>query len=208
MTAVAFDIGGVLLDWNPRHLYRTLFDGDEDAMEHFLAAVCTQEWNAHNDRGRPLAEGVALLSAEHPGQAELIEAFAARWPETVAGPIDGSVQVLAELVENGTPVYALSNWSAETFALARNRYEFLEWFDGMVISGYEGVIKPEPRIFEILCERWGLHPATTVFVDDTEVNVDAARGLGFQAIQFHDPPRLRAALVEAAVLPRAPGRGR
>jgi 2-haloacid dehalogenase len=118
------------------------------------------------------------------------------------------VQVLAELVENLTPVYALSNWSAETFALARNRYEFLDWFDGMVISGYEGVIKPEPRIFEILCERWGLHPATTVFVDDTETNVDAARELGFQAIQFHDPPRLRAALVDAGVLAGAPGRRR
>jgi 2-haloacid dehalogenase len=200
VTAVVFDIGGVLLDWNPRHLYRGLFDGDDEAMEHFLTTVCTPEWNAHHDRGRPLAEGVALLSAEHPEQAELIEAFALRWPETVAGPIDGSVQVLAELVENGTPVYALSNWSAETFALARPRFEFLEWFDGMVISGHEGVIKPEPRIFEILCERWGLQPATTVFVDDTEANVDAARELGFQAIRFHDPPRLRAALVEAEVL--------
>jgi len=206
VTAVVFDIGGVLLDWNPRHLYRGLFDGDEDAMEHFLATVCTPEWNAHNDRGRPLAEGVALLSAEHPDQAELIEAFAARWPETVAGPIEGSVQVLAELVENGTPVYALSNWSAETFGQARTRYEFLGWFDGMVISGHEGVIKPEPRIFEILCERWGLQPASTVFVDDTEVNVEAAHALGFQAIRFHDPPGLRAALVEAGVLPAGGGR--
>ncbi len=146
MTAVAFDIGGVLLDWNPRHLYRGLFDGDDEAMEAFLATVCTPELNAHNDRGRPLAEGVALLSAEHPDQAELIEAFASRWPETVAGPIDGSVQVLAELVENGTPVYVLSNWSAETFAL------------------------------------------------------------GFRAIQFHDPPRLRAALIDAGMLPAGGGR--
>ncbi len=200
MTAVAFDLGGVLLDWDPRHLYRTLFDGDDEAMEHFLATVCTPQWNEHNDRGRPLAEGVALLSAEHPEHAELIEAFAARWSETVAGPIDGTVQVLAELIETGTPVYALSNWSAETFASARTRYDFLEWFDGMVISGQEGVIKPEPRIFEILCERWALEPATTIFVDDTQANVDAARGLGFRAIRFHDPPQLRAALVDAGLL--------
>jgi 2-haloacid dehalogenase len=201
VTAIAFDLGGVLLDWDPRHLYRGLFDGDDEAMEHFLATVCTPEWNAHNDRGRPLAEGVALLSAEHPEHAELIEAFAARWPETVAGPIDGTVQLLAELIESGTPVYALSNWSAETFAVARSRFEFLEWFDGMVISGQEGVIKPQARIFEILCERWGLEPATTVFVDDTEANVVAARELGFQAIRFHDPPRLRAALVDVGLLP-------
>ena len=200
MTAVAFDLGGVLLDWDPRHLYRTLFDDDDEAMEHFLATVCTPQWNEHNDRGRPLAEGVALLSAEHPEHAELIEAFAARWSETVAGPIDGTVQVLAELIETGTPVYALSNWSAETFASARNRYDFLEWFDGMVISGQEGVIKPEPRIFEILCERWALEPATTIFVDDTQANVDAARELGFRAIRFHDPPQLRAALVDAGLL--------
>ena len=90
--AVVFDIGGVLVDWDPRHLYRKLFDGDDEAMEHFLATVCTQEWNAHNDRGRPLAEGVALLTAEHPQHAELIEAFATRWPETVAGTIDGTVE--------------------------------------------------------------------------------------------------------------------
>ena len=205
MSAVAFDIGGVLLDWNPRHLYRALFDGDEEAMEHFLTTVCTPEWNAHNDRGRPLAEGVALLSAEHPEHAELIEAFVSRWPETVAGPIDGTVQLLAELIERGTPVYALSNWSAETFAEARTRFEFLEWFDGIVISGEEGVIKPEARIFEILCERWDLRPATTVFIDDTAANVDAARELGFQAIRFHDPPRLRAALVDAGLLPPGPG---
>ena len=205
MSAVAFDIGGVLLDWNPRHLYRALFDGDEEAMEHFLTTVCTPEWNAHNDRGRPLAEGVALLSAEHPEHAELIEAFVSRWPETVAGPIDGTVQLLAELIERGTPVYALSNWSAETFAEARARFEFLEWFDGIVISGEEGVIKPEARIFEILCERWDLRPATTVFIDDTAANVDAARELGFQAIRFHDPPRLRAALVDAGLLPPGPG---
>jgi 2-haloacid dehalogenase len=203
--AVAFDLGGVLLDWDPRHLYRGLFDGDEEAMEHFLATVCTPEWNAHNDRGRPLAVGVALLSAEHPEHAELIEAFAARWSETVAGPIEGTVQVLAELIENGTPVYALSNWSAETFAWARARYDFLAWFDGMVISGQEGVIKPEPRIFEILCERWALDPATTVFVDDTEANVEVARELGFQAIQFRDPPQLRAALVNAGLLRGRPG---
>jgi 2-haloacid dehalogenase len=198
--AVVFDIGGVLLDWNPRHLYRKLFNGDDAAMEHFLATVCTQEWNAHNDRGRPLADGVALLTAEHPHHAELIAAYASRWPETVAGAIEGTVKVLAELKQYGTAVYALSNWSAETFPLARPRFEFLSWFDGMVISGEEGVIKPEPRIFEILCERYSLRPGTTVFVDDIATNVDAAKALGFRAIQFHRPAQLRAALVDVGVL--------
>jgi 2-haloacid dehalogenase len=198
--AVVFDIGGVLIDWNPRHLYRKLFNGDEAAMEHFLATVCTQEWNEHNDRGRPLAEGVALLTAEHPHHAELIAAFVSRWPETIAGAIEGTVEVLAELKQYGKAVYALSNWSAETFPMARPRFEFLSWFDGMVISGEEGLIKPDPRIFEVLCERYELRPGTTVFVDDIAANVEAAQALGFRAIHFLDPVELRAALVDLGVL--------
>ena len=198
--AVVFDIGGVLIDWNPRHLYRKLFNGDEAAMEHFLATVCTQEWNEHNDRGRPLAEGVALLTAEHPHHAELIAAFVSRWHETIAGAIEGTVEVLAELKQHGTAVYALSNWSAETFPLARPRFEFLSWFDGMVISGEEGLIKPDPRIFEVLCERYELRPETTVFVDDIAANVEAAQALGFRAIQFVRPGELRAALVDLGAL--------
>jgi 2-haloacid dehalogenase len=199
--AVVFDVGGVLVDWNPRHLYRKLFNGDEGAMEHFLATVCTQEWNEHNDRGRPLADGVALLVAEYPQHAELIDAFATRWTETIAGVIQGTVDVLRDLRDAGIAVYALTNWSAETFALVRDDFDFLSWFDGMVISGEEGVIKPEPRIFEILCKRYRLQPATTVFVDDSAANVDAAASLGFRAVQFRDPAELRGALADAGVLP-------
>jgi 2-haloacid dehalogenase len=198
--AVVFDIGGVLVDWNPRHLYRKLFNGDDAAMEHFLATVCTPEWNAHNDRGRPLAEGVAVLTAEHPEFAELIDAYATRWTETIAGVIQGTVDVLREVRDGGVGVYALTNWAAETFALVRDDFEFLAWFDGMVISGEEGVIKPEPRIFEILCERFDLSPGTSVFIDDSAGNVEAAEALGFRAMRFCDPVQLRGALVEVGVL--------
>src|SRR5437660_6146228 len=115
---VVFDLGGVLIDWNPRHLYRKLFAGDEAAMEHFLATVCTHEWNRGQDAGRSFAEGARLLKAEHPDKAELIDAYGARFAEMMSGPIDGSVAILAELHQRDTPLYGLSNWSAETWAAA------------------------------------------------------------------------------------------
>ena len=193
--AVAFDLGGVLIDWNPRYLYRTLFS-DEEAMETFLAEVVSPDWNTTLDAGRPWAEAIATLSAEHPDQRELIEAFYSRWDEMLGGAFDDVVAILAELRAAGVPTYALSNWSADTYAVARRRYEFLEWFDGVVISGDVGAAKPDPRIFRHLVDRFGLDPATTVFVDDLEPNVAAARELGFVAIRFESAADLRRRLVD------------
>src|SRR6516162_5139336 len=123
-SVVVFDIGGVLIDWDPRHLYRKLFSGDEAAMEHFLANVCTHEWNRCQDAGRSFAEGARLLKLRHPDQAELIDAFGARFDEMMPGPIAGTVEILAELRERGTPLSALSNFSAETFPPALERVDF------------------------------------------------------------------------------------
>jgi len=197
---VVFDLGGVLIDWDPRHLYRQLFD-DPDEMESFLAAVTTAEWNAHQDAGRPWLEAIRLLVAEHPQRRELIEAFHRRWPEMLAGEIPGTVDVLAELRAAGVRLVALSNWSAEMFPFARERFDFLAWFEGIVISGDVGVNKPDPRIFEHLVERFRIEPAASAFIDDSPANAAAASALGFRALRFTDAAALRLELVQLGLLP-------
>jgi 2-haloacid dehalogenase len=181
-------------------LYRQLFD-DPDEMESFLAEVTTAEWNAHQDAGRPWAEAVEMLVAEHPEKRELIEAFHRRWPEMLAGEIPGSVAVLADLRAAGVRLVALSNWSAEMFPVALERFDFLAWFEGIVISGDVGVNKPDRRIFEHLTQRFGVAPQQTVFVDDSAANIDTARELGFCALQFTDATALRQAFVRLGLLP-------
>jgi 2-haloacid dehalogenase len=202
VSAVVFDLGGVLIDWDPRYLYRSLFGGDEAAMERFLATVCTPEWNRGQDAGRPWSEAIASLVAEHPEHADLIRAFWDRWPETLGDAIDPTVDVLAELRAAGIPLYALSNWSAETFPIARPRYPFLDWFDGIVISGEVGAAKPDPRIYQALVERHGLDPASLAFVDDVPANVAAAEDLGMRGLTFTSAAALRQDL-EALGLPIA-----
>jgi 2-haloacid dehalogenase len=200
--AVVFDLGGVLIDWDPRYLYRKLLD-DEAAVEEFLATVCTPEWNAEQDRGRPFAEGVAELVERHPVHAVAITAYHERWPEMLGGAVGGTVEVLAELRAAGVPVYALTNWSAETFGVARERFEFLEWFDGVLVSGEERMIKPDPAIFRLLLDRFGLDPGATFYVDDSEPNVEAAGRLGFDAVRFTTPARLRRDLEARRLLGRS-----
>ena len=198
--AVVFDLGGVLIDWNPRYLYRTLFGGDTAAMEHFLAHVCSPAWNHRQDAGRSFADGCAELVREFPDARPLIEAWRVRFDETMAGPIAGTVEILAALRERGVPLYALSNWWAETFPIARARFDFLGWFDGIVISGELGVAKPDPRIFAHVLETYGLRADATVFVDDLPANVAAAATAGMQPILFTDPAALRVSLRELDLL--------
>ncbi len=195
-----FDLGGVLIDWNPRHLYRKLFAGDEDATEWFLANVCTAEWNARQDAGRSFADAVAELMPRHADKADLIEAYGRRFDEMIAGVIEGTVDILAALKRAGVPRYALTNWSAETFPPQRKRFEFLSWFDGIVVSGQEGVIKPDPRIFRILLERYRIASREAVFIDDNPDNAAAATGLGMHGIHFRSPELLRHDLEALALL--------
>ena len=194
-SAVVFDLGGVLIDWDPRHLYRKLFPGDEPAMENFLATVCTQEWNRCQDAGRSFAEGTRLLKEQHPEKAELIDAFGARFDEMMSGPIDGSVEILRELRDRGAPLYGLTNFSMETYPLALRRFEFLGWFRGIVVSGAVKLIKPDPRIYDLLLERFGIAPQTVVYVDDHPHNVEAARKRGIYSIHFSTSVALREELV-------------
>jgi 2-haloacid dehalogenase len=199
-SVVVFDVGGVLIDWDPRHLYRKLFSGDEPAMEHFLANVCTHEWNRGQDAGRSFAEGARLLKLQHPQHAKLIDAYGARFNEMMAGPIVGVVEILAELRERGTPLYVLSNFSTETFPLAFERFDFLRWFHGMVISGEVGAIKPDPRIYEVMLARFAIDPRRAVYIDDVAANAEAARPFGIHGIHFTTPGALREELVRLALL--------
>lgn len=205
MNAVIFDLGGVLIDWNPRYLYRKLLD--ESSMEEFLATVCTPEWNIRQDWGRPIAAAVAELSARYPDKGELIEAYYRRFGETLGDANDAVVEILRELRERTVPLYALSNWSAETFPTARDRFDFLGWFNDILVSGEVQVAKPDPRIFDIAIERFAVDPATTLFIDDSAANVTAGAAAGLHIHLFTDTPSLRTALNNAGILPPSPDPG-
>jgi 2-haloacid dehalogenase len=198
--AVVFDLGGVLIDWDPRYLYRTLFD-DERSMEAFLSTVTTPEWNEQQDLGRSFADGIAELADTFPQHADLIAAYRTRWDEMLAGEIAGATDLLAELLEAAVPLYALTNWSAETFPIARQRFPWLGRFRGVIVSGEEGIGKPDPRIFELVLSRFGLRAERTLFVDDRQVNLAAAERCGFRTVSFSSTEQLRAHLVAEGLLP-------
>lgn len=186
---VVFDLGGVLFDWDPRHLYRDLFD-DEQQMERFLAEVVSPAWNATLDAGRPFADAVADAQQQHPEHTDLIAAYRERWPSMLRGPIDGTVAILAELHSRGVPLYALTNWSAEMFPHAR-AYPFMGLFRAHVVSGEIGMVKPDPAIYAHLLGVVGEPAQSCVFIDDARANVDAARAAGLHGIVFTTPDNLR-----------------
>ncbi len=192
-TAVVFDVGNVLLRWDPRNLYRKLFD-DSDRMEWFLANVCTSDWNLEQDRGRDWDEAVTLLVDRHPDHADHIRAFHERWHETVSGVFEDNVAVLERLRESGVPTYCITNFSSPKFAEAKLRYPFLADFDGIVVSGDERVLKPDPAIYRLLLDRYGLKAGECVFIDDSRANVEGARAVGMHAIRFAEPMDLAAEL--------------
>jgi len=196
--AVAFDIGGVLLDWDPRYVYRTLFDDPAD-MEEFLARVCTSDWHRAHDLGADITRSCEQLARRYPEHRDMIMVWAERGEEMVAGQFDGTVRILGELKAAGMPCYALSNMEPDAFRVRRTRFAFMDWFDDHVISGFEGVAKPDPRIFRILLDRHGLRPQTCVFIDDQPRNVAAARDLGLIALQFTSPEQLRTDLRDAGM---------
>ena len=199
-SVVVFDLGGVLIDWNPRYLYRKLFAGDEAAMEHFLATVCTQHWNERMDAGLAFAEACAPLLASHPERAALILAWGQRFAEMMDAPIHGTVEILDELHRQGVPLYALTNWSAETFPHAQRRFAFLDRFRGIVVSGHEKMIKPDTRIYQLLLDRHAIAAGDAVYIDDNPRNAAAATALGLHGIHFTGPAALRRDLLEVGLL--------
>jgi 2-haloacid dehalogenase len=194
LRAVVFDIGGVLLEWDPGLVYRELLPDPAD-VDRFLTEICTPEWNATLDAGRPFDEACAELAARHPDHAELIHAWK-RQDEMIVGEVPGTADLIARLHQTGTPLYLLTNMPIEVFAARRRRYPVLGLFAGAVVSGAEGVLKPSAEIFAVLRRRFDLDPAETLVVDDLEANVAGARAAGFLAHRFVDAPGLAAILRE------------
>lgn len=189
-TSVIFDVGGVVADWNPHYLYQRLIP-DPVERERFLTEVCTGEWNARQDRGRPFDEAVAELVDRHPGQRALIEAFWHQWSQMLGDPIPGVADIVNELHRSATPLYGITNWSAETYPIAVRKYPELGLFRDTVISGEVRMSKPDPEIFHYALNRFGITADRAVFIDDNAANVSAARELGITSIAFTDATALR-----------------
>jgi 2-haloacid dehalogenase len=189
IAAVVFDVGNVLIEWDPRHLYRKIFrdssgQPDEARISWFLENVCTQAWNERQDAGRSLVEGTSELVARHPDLAAEITAFYGRFQEMIPGEIGGSVVLLKALSLRGRPLYGLSNYTRETFRETKARFQFFDLFDGIVVSGEEGVMKPDPEVYRRLLARYSLQAETTLFIDDNAANIAAAAALGFATHHF------------------------
>lgn len=197
--AVVFDIGGVLIDWNPAYLYRQLLP-DDQAVQQFLNEVCTTEWNQQFDAGVKFADGIAALLETHPEKAELITAYWERWHDMLGGEISGTVKILQQLRQQGVPVHAISNWSSETYPRAMEIFPFLADFETLIVSGREKLIKPDQAIFELFLERSGLAASDCIFIDDNTANIATAQRLGFHTEHFTDPEKLEKRLTKLGFL--------
>ena len=197
---IIFDLGQVLVDWDPRYLYRTLTD-DEEKIEHFLSTVCTPEKNHLLDLGMPWQEWRDDLVAQYPDHADWIEMYWTRWLDMFSGPIHESVDILMELKRMGMPIYALTNWNDEKMDIALKEFPFFNLFDGRVVSGIEKLAKPDPEFYQILLDRYDLNPRECLFTDDKAENVQAARDLGIEAVLFTSPAALESDLVKYGVFP-------
>jgi len=199
MDAVLFDLGKVLLDWDPRYYYRPLF-AKEETLEDFVQQVVPHDWYLEMDAGKPVDLAVAERQRAYPEYADLIAGWKQGWPVMMRGAISGSVDILDELRQRGVRLYALTNFSRETWPLAKARFEFLSWFEDAIVSGEHGIVKPDPRIFELAISRCRLDPAQTAFIDDVPANVEAGRACGLRAIQFTSPAKLREDLAALRLL--------
>jgi 2-haloacid dehalogenase len=193
INTIVFDLGNVLIPWDPRWLFRKLLPSDA-AIERFFADVDFATWNQRHDAGQRFATGIDSMGRRFPHYRHLLQAFFDRWEETVAAPYPEPLALLHELKAAGFRLLALTNFSAETFPRARHLYGFLDEFEGIVVSGDEGLIKPDPAIYQLLCERYQVDPATAVFIDDSAANVATAAGMGMQTVHCTAPERLRPAL--------------
>ena len=200
INTLVFDLGGVLIDWNPEYLYSKIIP-DEKERKWFLTTVCTPDWNEQQDAGRSLVEATGHLVGKYPEHEAAIRAYYDRWTEMLGGPIRETVEIFRELkFHTQLKLYALTNWSAETFPVALELYDFLHWFDGRLVSGEEKVRKPFPEIYRLLIGRFGIEPAEAIYVDDNIRNVLPARELGFHGIHFRTPALFKKELEGLGVL--------
>jgi 2-haloacid dehalogenase len=193
-SVVVFDLGGVFIDWNPMYLFRKLFDSEDEAV-WFHENVCTLDWNLEFDAGDIYAEGVAKLITRFPRYWREIQAYDTRWKETLGNFIQGTIDIHDELIAQDIPTFAITNFSWEKWVSCLDEWPFLEKFDGVIVSGLEKLVKPDPRIYRVFCERYGVSPETCVFIDDSAPNVTSARKFGMGAIHFTTPEALRAELI-------------
>ncbi|NLR61337.1 HAD family phosphatase [Chitinophaga polysaccharea] len=200
ISTIIFDLGAVLIDWNPRHLYRKIFSSEEE-METFLRDVCTSDWNEVQDEGRSLEEGTSLLIKSFPQHETNIRAYYGRWEEMLGGEIEGTKNILYQLKESGQyKLYALTNWSDETFPVAWAIYPSLHWFDGIVVSGKEKMRKPSHAFYQLLLDRYQVPAAQALFIDDNIRNVIAAREFGIDSILFENSHQLKNELEKRSII--------
>jgi 2-haloacid dehalogenase len=189
ITTVIFDFGGVVVQWDPRRIYRRFLD-TEDEITRFFDEVGFAAWNLEQDRGRPWADAVSELSARFPHHQALIRAYDEHWEDSIAGPIEGTVQILQRLHASGYTLVGLTNWSADKFALTRSRYDLFSLFDEIIVSGEVGLVKPDTEIFDLMLRRIGRPAEECLFIDDSATNVEAAAAMGFATIRFGTPGQL------------------
>jgi len=200
LNTIIFDLGAVLIDWNPHYMYRTIFSDEED-IKHFLANVATSDWNEEQDAGRPLSEGTEILVQQFPQHEANIRAFYSRWEEMLGDAFWDTVEIFKELKESGKyKIYALTNWSAETFPIAQSKFDFLNWFDGIVVSGAEKMRKPTPEFYHILLDRYHVKPEEALFIDDNYRNILAAEKLGIKSIHFTSAKELKEELTRLGIV--------
>ncbi len=197
--ALIFDFGNVLVSWDPHLLYSKLLQNRE-AIDAFLSEIGFFEWNLEQDKGRPFREGIKKLCGLFPHRADLILAYDERWEESLGGPIEETVVLLRHLKDAGYRLYGLSNWSAEKFNLIHHRYPFFGWFDEILLSGEVGIVKPDPRVYQLMLEKVGKPPSDCLFIDDSKQNIDVANRLGFQTIHFTSPGQLKGELQKRGLL--------
>lgn len=200
INTIIFDLGGVLIDWNPKYVYRDVFNGDEEKVDWFLDTICTMDWNVAQDAGRTFKDATEFLVKQHPQHEDLIRIYYDRWEDMLGGPIQDSVLLLDKLKKANThQLYALTNWSAEAFPVAIKRYSFLQNFAGILVSGEEKMRKPFSKIYELMLSRYKLEAATSVFIDDNLDNVLGARKVGMKAIQYKNSQQLTNELAHLGV---------
>ena len=192
---VIFDLGGVLIDWNPEYVYLEIFNGDREKMKWFFDEICTMDWNENQDAGYPLEKATEERVKLFPEYEEWIRIYYGRWEEMLGNQIDGTVAILKQLIDNPNyKVVALTNWSAETFPVALERFDFLHWFEGIVVSGTEKMRKPFNEIYELTLNRFNIEAAQSLFIDDNARNIEAAKKMGINTIRFNNPTQLKSEL--------------
>ena len=200
LKAIIWDLGNVLIDWNPKYVFDKLIE-DQTRRKQFFNEICTMDWNENQDAGYPIKQATEELVKKHPDWKEYIEAYYGRWTEMLGGPIEGTVEIFRELKQKkNLKHYALTNWSHELFPVALERYDFLQWMDGRVVSGEERMRKPDPRFYQVLLDRYGLQVSDVLFIDDNLRNADAAEALGIKTIRFQNPSQLRNDLEKLQIL--------